>query len=121
MLSRLVKEHQERQAKFRDEQEKRKKAALESVKSFTSSLVDSLNEQVELSYENQKKLSQETKRLQSQASKYMKQTNNWVQLMDGFHKALKDLGDLEQWAKTIEADMKTVTATLEYAYNGPET
>ena len=51
----------------------------------------------------------------------MKQTNNWVQLMDGFHKALKDLGDLEQWAKTIEADMKTVTATLEYAYNGPET
>lgn len=119
MLSRLVKEHQSRQNKFKDEQERRKKEALESVKAFTSSLVDALNSEVEQAYENQKRLDQETKKLQSQATRYMKQTQQWVGLMEGFHKGLKDLGDLEQWARTIEADMNVVVSTLEYAYRGP--
>lgn len=119
MLSRLVKEHQARQSKFKEEQEKRKKEAQESVKAFTSSLVDALNSEVEQAYENQKRLDQETKKLQAQAARYMKQAQQWKGLMDGFHKALKDLGDLEQWARTIEADMNIVVSTLEYAYRGP--
>lgn len=119
MLSRLVKEHQSRQSKFKEEQEKRKKDALESVKAFTSSLVDALNSEVEQAYENQKRLDQETKKLQAQATRYMKQAQQWKGLVEGFHKALKDLGDLEQWARTIEADMNVVVSTLEYAYRGP--
>ena len=119
MLSRLVKEHQLRQNKLKDEQERRKKEALESVKAFTASLVDALNSEVEQAYENQKRLDQETKKLQAQAARYTKQTQQWVGLMEGFHKGLKDLGDLEQWARTIEADMNVVVSTLEYAYRGP--
>ena len=117
MLSRLVKEHQERQSRFRTEQEKRKKEALDSVKGFTASLVECLNSEVEQTYENQRLLDMETKKLQNQASRYMKQTQQWSTLVEGFHKALKDLGDLEQWSRTIEADMKTIVSTLEYAYN----
>lgn len=118
MLSRVVKQHQEHQAAFREQQEKRRKAALASVAKCTGAMVDSLNSGVEKAYENQRKLDREAKALQAHSAKYVKQTNQWLNLMEGFHKNLKSLGDLEQWASTIEADMHTVVATLEYAYRG---
>ena len=64
MLSRMVKEHQERQAVFREQQEKRRKAALAAVQKCTSAMVDSLNSGVEKAYENQRKLDREAKALQ---------------------------------------------------------
>ena len=120
MLSRVVKEHQERQSALREEQEKRRRAALASVQKCTNSMVDCLNDGVERAYENQRKLDREAKSLQAHSAKYVKQTTQWLNLLEGFHKNLKGLGDLEQWAKTIENDMKTITTTLEYAYYGTD-
>ena len=120
MLSRVVKEHQERQANLRDEQESRKKAAVASVQRCTTSMVNCLNDGVEQAYENQRKLDKEAKALQSHSAKYVKQTTQWLNLLEGFHKNLKNLGDLEQWARTMEADMQTICDTLEYAYQGSD-
>lgn len=118
MLSRVVREHQERQAIFREKQEKRRKAAIASVHKCTAAMVDSLNSGVEKAYENQRKLDRESKTLQTHSARYVKQTTQWLNLVEGFHKNLKSLGDLEQWANTIETDMKTVVETLEFAYRG---
>lgn len=120
MLSRVVKEHQERQAHLREEQEKKRRAALISVQACTNAMVDCLNEGVERAYENQRKLDKEAKALQIHSAKYVKQTSQWLSLVEGFHKNLKGLGDLEHWARTIEKDMKTITGTLEYAYQGTD-
>lgn len=120
MLSRIVKEHQERQGPLREEQEKKRRVALASVQSCTNAMVDCLNEGVERAYENQRKLDKEAKALQLHSAKYVKQTTQWLTLVEGFHKNLKGLGDLEQWAKTIEVDMKSITGTLEYAYQGSD-
>ena len=120
MLSRVVKEHQEKQATLREEQERKKKAALTAVHKCTSALIDSLNEGVDKAYDNQRKLDKEAKALQNQSARYVKQTGQWLNLIDGFHKSLKSLGDLEQWARTIEKDMQTISATLEYAYRGSD-
>lgn len=38
--------------------------------------------------------------------------------MEGFSSALKEIGDVENWAKSIEDDMQTVNCALEYAYKG---
>lgn len=120
MLSRVVKEHQERQVLLRDEQEKKKRVAIASVQQCTSAIVDSLNEGVERAYENQRKLDKEAKTLQGHSAKYVKQTTQWLHLIEGFHKNLKGLGDLEQWARTIEGDMQMIVKTLEYAYQGTD-
>ena len=120
MLARTVKEHQERQAVFRDQQDKRKKEALGAVHKCTSAMVNSLNSGVDCAYENQRKLDKEAKALQAHSARYVKQTAQWLNLIEGFHKSLKSLGDLEQWAKTIESDMHTVVQTLEYAYQGSD-
>lgn len=118
MLSRVVKEHQERQAIFREQQEKRRKVALAAVQKCSNAMVNSLNASVEKAYENQRKLDIEAKTLQSHSSRYIKQTAQWINLVEGFHKNLKSLGDLEQWAKTIENDMQIIVSNLEYAYRG---
>ncbi len=119
MLSRTVKEHQERQALFREQQERKRRIALAAVHKCSDAMVDSLNSSVEKAYENQRKLDNEAKVLQSHSARYIKQTTQWLNLVEGFHKNLKSLGDLEQWAKTIENDMQIIVANMEYAYRGP--
>lgn len=118
MLSRVVKEHQEKQALFRERQEKKRRVALDAVQKCSDAMVDSLNSSVEKAYENQRKLDREAKALQSHSARFIKQTTQWLNLVEGFHKNLKSVGDLEQWAKTIENDMQIIVTNLEYAYRG---
>ena len=37
-------------------------------------------------------------------------------MLQTFNDTLKDLGDVKNWAKSIEDDMRTVSSTLEYTY-----
>ena len=99
MLSRLVKEHQDKQSKYKEQQEKKRKEALAAVHKLTQFLVDGINLGVETAYKNQQKLDQELKKLLSCSAKYMKQTSQWPSLVEALHNTLKGLGDLEQWAK----------------------
>lgn len=47
-------------------------------------------------------------------AKFSKQTTQWVQMIEGFNTALKELGDIDNWVKTIERDMATIATSLEY-------
>lgn len=69
-------------------------------------------------YLNQKKLDAEAKQLHQSAIVFSKQTSQWLSLIDNFNGALKELGDVENWTRTIENDMRNITTTLEYAYKG---
>lgn len=51
-------------------------------------------------------------------SQFSKQTHQWVTLIEGFNGALKQIGDLENWSRIIESDMKFIAETLEHTYNG---
>lgn len=67
-------------------------------------------------YLNQKKLDAEAKSLHQGAINFSKQTQQWLALVENFSSALKEIGDVENWARSIENDMKIVTDTLENAY-----
>jgi len=67
-------------------------------------------------YLNQKRLDAEAKQLHSHASNFARQTQQWLGLVDNFNSALKELGDVDSWARSIERDMKTVSSALEYSY-----
>ncbi|XP_055923783.1 biogenesis of lysosome-related organelles complex 1 subunit 1 [Eupeodes corollae] len=116
MLNSMVKEHQARQAKRKEEQEIRRKEAIESSNELTQALVDHLNVGVAQAYLNQKRLDAEAKQLHVGATNFAKQTHQWLQLIDNFSSALKELGDVENWARSIETDMQTIQGTLEIAY-----
>lgn len=69
-------------------------------------------------YLNQKRLDAEAKQLQQGATVFSKQTQQWLGLIEGLSGAMKEIGDVENWARSIENDMKTIVTALEYAYKG---
>ena len=69
-------------------------------------------------YLNQKKLDAEAKQLQNSATNFAKQTQSWLNLVESFSSALKEIGDAENWARSIEGDMRTIATALEYSYKG---
>ncbi|ESO10801.1 hypothetical protein HELRODRAFT_71907 [Helobdella robusta] len=116
MLSSMVKEHQAKQAQNRELQEKRRLEATVATTKFANALVDSLNKGVGQAYVNQKKLDTETKILHANVMQLTKQTNLWLKLINDFNQAVKEIGDVENWSRSIEADMRTISSALEYVY-----
>lgn len=94
----------------------RRKEAIEASNELTQSLVDTLNVGVAQAYLNQKRLDAEAKQLHMGATNFAKQTHQWLQLIDNFSSALKELGDVENWARSIEGDMYVISQSLELAY-----
>lgn len=83
-----------------------------------NNLISFYYHRVAQAYLNQKKLDAEAKQLHQSAIVFSKQTSQWLALIDNFNSALKELGDVENWTRTIENDMRNITTTLEYAYKG---
>ncbi|XP_054859127.1 biogenesis of lysosome-related organelles complex 1 subunit 1 isoform X2 [Eublepharis macularius] len=69
-------------------------------------------------YVNQRKLDHEVKTLQIQAAQFAKQTGQWISMVENFNQALKEIGDVENWARSIEMDMRTIATALEYVHKG---
>ncbi|XP_028711298.2 biogenesis of lysosome-related organelles complex 1 subunit 1 [Peromyscus leucopus] len=118
MLSRLLKEHQAKQNERKELQEKRRQEAITAATCLTEALVDHLNVGVAQAYMNQRKLDHEVKTLQVQAAQFAKQTGQWIGMVENFNQALKEIGDVENWARSIELDMRTIATALEYVYKG---
>ncbi|KAF0034559.1 hypothetical protein F2P81_012317 [Scophthalmus maximus] len=119
MLSRLLKEHQAKQNERKEQQERRRREAIAAATSLTEAMVDHLNVGVAQAYVNQRKLDHEVKTLQVQASQFSKQTAQWISMVEGFNQALKEIGDVENWARSIEMDMRTIATALEYVHKEP--
>ncbi|XP_014673723.1 PREDICTED: biogenesis of lysosome-related organelles complex 1 subunit 1-like [Priapulus caudatus] len=67
-------------------------------------------------YLNQKRLDTEAKLLQLNANQFAHQATQWLKLITSFNQALKELGDVENWSRSIETDMRTIASALEYVY-----
>lgn len=120
MLSSIIKEHQAKQAARKEIQEIKRKEAVQAANNLTQALVDHLNVGVAQAYLNQKKLDAEAKQLQQSATAFAKQTHSWLTLVESFSSALKEIGDAENWARSIEGDMRTIATALEYSYKATQ-
>ena len=93
--------------------ERRKKEAVASVSTATDAAMDAINSGTTTIWHNQQQLEAEARLLDQQTERLAKQSAQWVSSYQGFHQALKALGDVENWAKTIEADMAFIHSSLE--------
>nr|XP_025044485.1 biogenesis of lysosome-related organelles complex 1 subunit 1 [Pelodiscus sinensis] len=98
--------------------ERRRREAIAAATCLTEALTDHLNVGVAQAYVNQRKLDQEVKTLQIQAAQFAKQTGQWISMVENFNQALKEIGDVENWARSIEMDMRTIATALEYVCKG---
>ena len=69
-------------------------------------------------WHNQQQLEAEARLLHQQAQRLTKQSAQWVQSYQDFHQALKALGDVENWAKSIESDMAFIHSSLDALHHG---
>ncbi|PAA77528.1 hypothetical protein BOX15_Mlig034571g1 [Macrostomum lignano] len=116
MLSSLLKEHQRLQSQRRAAQDARRAEVATGVASLTTALVDGLNSGVAQAYANQRRLDCETKALQASVTTFARQTGQWIKLVEDLNSALKEMGDVENWARSMERDMRIVVGALESAY-----
>ena len=114
MLSGAFRKHVEEQAERRKMLDNKKVVALEALAKASDAMVERVNSGVAEVFHNQRALEVESHALQQETQRFVKQTNQWLHLMEGFNNALKDLGDVEYIAQTLEADMQHITTSLEF-------
>ena len=56
----------------------------------------------------QKRLDAEAKQLHSHASNFARQTQQWLGLVDNFNSSLKELGDVDSWARSGRAEQERI-------------
>eukprot|EP00316_Scyphosphaera_apsteinii_P026356 CAMPEP_0119317688 /NCGR_PEP_ID=MMETSP1333-20130426/43874_1 /TAXON_ID=418940 /ORGANISM="Scyphosphaera apsteinii, Strain RCC1455" /LENGTH=137 /DNA_ID=CAMNT_0007323691 /DNA_START=12 /DNA_END=425 /DNA_ORIENTATION=- len=112
-LSELLNESKQRRAELTVENERRKKEAVESVRKATTTAMDSININVATIWHNQQQLEAEARRLHQNSQHFAKQAGQWVHAFNSFSQSLKALGDVENWARTIESDMAFINSSLE--------
>ena len=113
-----MKRYQTKQSIQRDLQEVRRKEIQQICSQLNVLLVDKMNSRVEGAYINQKKLQGHTRQLQYNSANLQKQSEQWLKLLDNFNEALKEIGDVSNWAKSLENEMTKISHTLAYAYKG---
>ena len=112
-LAALVAQHNAHVTSLKEQNDKQRREAVAAVGDATDGLANAVNDGVARIFVAQRKIDHEARQLQSNAAKFAKQTAAWIKLVDQFNTALKEVGDIQTWAKTIEADMQVVCATLE--------
>lgn len=118
MMSQTMKRFQTKQSVQRDLQELRKKEIQQLCAQLNVLLVDTMNNRVEGAYINQKRLQSHTRQFQHNVTNLQKQSDQWLKLMDSFNHSLKEIGDVTNWAKSLESEMTKISHTLAYAYKG---
>ena len=109
----LVKESKARRASLLAENERRRKAAADAAGAASTAAMDSVNVGVSTVWHNQQQLELEARTLQEQAKRFAKQSSQWLATHQAFHSSLKALGDVENWARSLESDMAFVNSSLE--------
>jgi hypothetical protein len=113
MLSKLYKDHQEKQHQVEVQNERRRKEVLASVAPVTDALMDSVNKSVNEIFQNQRQIETEAQKMKAETARFTKQTRLWLNTIDSFNNSLKELGDFEGYAASIEGEMRTVAGCLE--------
>ncbi|KAL4655712.1 biogenesis of lysosome-related organelles complex 1 subunit 1-like [Arapaima gigas] len=105
MLSRLLKEHQAKQNERKELQERRRREAIAAATCLTEALVDHLNVGTCRCHTKQHTPLEPSDKQQLHA---LCHTQTLV----------LEIGDVENWARSIEMDMRTIATALEYVHKG---
>mmetsp|Transcript_21213 Transcript_21213/g.37739 ORF Transcript_21213/g.37739 Transcript_21213/m.37739 type:complete len:143 (+) Transcript_21213:50-478(+) len=116
-LSEVVAQHRKTTRQLRTDLEREKQDLIKSVEDLGQNLLDSLDRGVGKTYENQRRLEAEAKSLETKAVAFANEINSWTALYSNFNDALKELGDVKNWAQGIEADLNEINSCLMQVVN----
>uniref|UniRef100_A0A9I9DY49 Biogenesis of lysosome-related organelles complex 1 subunit 1 n=1 Tax=Cucumis melo TaxID=3656 RepID=A0A9I9DY49_CUCME len=115
-LLQMVSDHQYASLKLRENSEKAKKDAIQKAVRVSDLLVDTVNGGVQESFVNQKLIELEIRALATTIARFTKQTDQWLAATHALNTAVKEIGDFENWIKTIDFDCKSITTAIHNIY-----
>ncbi|PSR86218.1 Biogenesis of lysosome-related organelles complex 1 subunit 1 like [Actinidia chinensis var. chinensis] len=111
-LHHLISDHHHKSLGLRDHAEKSKKDAIRSATRVSDLLVDAVNGGVQESFVNEKRIELEIRALTATIVRFGKQTDQWLAASHSINTAIKEIGDFENWMKTMEFDCKSISAAI---------
>ncbi|KAI3927124.1 hypothetical protein MKX01_029892 [Papaver californicum] len=115
-LIQLIQDHNLTTIRTREFTDKAKKDALKSAIRVSDLLVDTVNGGVQETYVNQKRIENEIRALTATTIRFTKQTDQWLTASHAINSALKEIGDFENWMKTMDYDCKIINAAIRNIY-----
>lgn len=113
-LSNLVKEHTAAQTKLREKNDLKRQQTLDSLRDVQKSLVLETNQGIVQIFFNQQQLESESKRMHAQSQKFAKQSANWITMYTQLNTAVKELGDVANWADHIHQDVQSLVKSVDF-------
>ena len=77
-------------------------------------MLSSINDTVANTHCNEKLLEEEAKKLQTEITAFVRQTSQWLEQFRVLNRTIVDLGEVETWTSRVQAEMRTVTSSLQY-------
>ncbi|KAK2661658.1 hypothetical protein Ddye_000232 [Dipteronia dyeriana] len=115
-LLQLLQNHQHSSIRLREQTERAKKESIRNAKRVSDLLVDALNGGVQDCYVVEKSIEIEIRTLAATIAKFMKQTDHWLATTNAMNSAMKEIGDFENWMKTMDFDCKSINAAIRNIY-----
>lgn len=112
----MLKEHQKAQEELKNGINTKRVAAEKAVESLTVRSVKELNGGIAQAYLNEQKLDNEARKLQENVTRLTKQAQQWMLVCNNLNSAVKDLGDISTWTRTIQNEVKFVARAVEESY-----
>ncbi|KAH0777026.1 hypothetical protein KY290_008437 [Solanum tuberosum] len=111
-LIQIINSHHASSLKLRESTEKAKKDGIRSARRVSELLVDSVNREVQEAFVMQKRIEMEIRALTASILQFGKQTDQWLAASHSINTAIKEIGDFENWMKTMEFDCKSINAAI---------
>lgn len=114
VLTSMLQDHTLSRSQAKERAEKAKKDALAAAAVVSNLLVDTLNKDVQKSFQDEKQIAAEAQALAATVQKFVKQTNQWISMVNAFDMALKEIGDFENWIKVMEYDCESIANAIRH-------
>ncbi|KAE8726981.1 Bioproteinsis of lysosome-related organelles complex 1 subunit 1 [Hibiscus syriacus] len=104
--------HHQTSLQLRDQAEKAKKDAIRKAGRVSDLLVEVVNGGVQEPFINEKRIEAKVRALASTIACFMKQTDQWLAASHDINTAVKEIGDFENWMKSMDFDCKSINAAI---------
>ncbi|KAJ1646132.1 hypothetical protein J3B02_000526 [Coemansia erecta] len=116
-LSDILRDHQSATLEHKRATEQLRKEAIRDIGDLCDTATTSLSSQLSRVHANQREIESLSRDCAHLVQQHVRSTAKWTKMVDQFNDALKELGDVRNWAQVIERDMLDVAATLELVHS----
>jgi DNA anti-recombination protein RmuC len=112
-LAEQQRQHRQNLSKLREESEAHYKTATQSTAAAAAAVVEASNKEVIELFNTEASIERHIKELAQQSEAFHQKMQQWGSLFVKFNKSLKEIGDVRNWAQSIERDLVNTVKILD--------